>query len=273
MNLESCTALVTGGAVRIGRAVCAALAQRGCNVVVHYWRSRREAEALARELRGTGVRAACVRARLRSQSDCAGLLRRAWECGGPVNALINNAAVFHKDRLRDATETRLRGEFQVNAFAPILLTRLFAGRLLERGAGRSRPREASYPSGGSRPWIIREGEPGAGPAGKVVNLLDCRIAGWEAGSLPYTLSKKALADFTRLAAVELAPWITVNGVAPGPVLAPDGKGRGAAREPAGPILLRRPIAPADVAAAVVFLLESDAVTGQILFVDGGQHLC
>jgi len=272
MNLECCTALVTGGAVRIGRAICQALAQRGCNVVVHYWRSRRAAERLARELRGLGVRATCVGARLRSQSDCAGLLRRAWQCGGPVNVLINNAAAFHKDRLLDATETKLRAELEINTLAPIFLTRLFARRLLARAAGRTRLDNAPYPVGGSQPWILREGAAGPELAGKVVNLLDRRIAALEAGCLPYLLSKKALADFTRLAALELAPWIAVNGVAPGPVLAPAARGA-AAKDMAGPVPLQRPVTPQDVAAAVVYLLEADAITGQIIFVDGGQRLC
>jgi NAD(P)-dependent dehydrogenase (short-subunit alcohol dehydrogenase family) len=106
----------------------------------------------------------------------------------------------------------------------------------------------------------------------VVNLLDHRIVGVPTDCVPYLLSKKMLAEFTRMAALELATSITVNGVAPGPVLAVDKRRNLAAREKAGDIPLARRPTPEDVAAAVVFLLESDSITGQTIFVDGGRHL-
>jgi pteridine reductase len=105
-----------------------------------------------------------------------------------------------------------------------------------------------------------------------VNLLDRRVAGNEVGCLPYLLSKKMLAEFTRIAAVELAPSIAVNGVAPGAILPPAGAAPGKTFDLAGPALLRYRCQPQDVARAVTFLLESDGITGQILFVDAGQHL-
>jgi NAD(P)-dependent dehydrogenase (short-subunit alcohol dehydrogenase family) len=108
--------------------------------------------------------------------------------------------------------------------------------------------------------------------GKIVNLLDRRIASLDAASVPYALTKKALAELTRLAALELAPGITVNGIAPGPVLPPPGKGEKYLRDHAGPVPLKRRITSEDIADAVMFLLKSDSITGQIVFVDGGQHL-
>jgi NAD(P)-dependent dehydrogenase (short-subunit alcohol dehydrogenase family) len=245
VNLEGKTALVTGGAVRIGRAIGEALAGEGCNVIVHCNTSRSAARQLVQRLRAGGVGAWAVQARLRGESDCERLMARAVRVAGKVDILVNNAAVFHKHGLRDTSEARLMTELRINALVPVFLTRSFARRLA-RGA--------------------------PGPAGKVVNLLDRRIAGGGAGCLPYLLSKKMLAEFTAIAALELAPGITVNAVAPGPVLPPAAGSRSAAKEPAGTLPLGRRIAPRDVAMAVIYLLQSDAVTGQVIFVDGGQHL-
>lgn len=249
MDLRSRRALVTGGAVRIGRAVCERLAESGCDVAVHYRRSGDEAEQLVEALRRRGVRSFAVAGELGSERDCEALLAAAWQKTGGLDILVNNAAVFHKDDLASVTEEKLLGEIRVNLFAPLFLTRAFAARVRgpDRPAGRA----------------VR---------GKVVNLLDRRIVGQDPACLPYVLSKKMLAAFTRTAAVELAPEITVNGVAPGAVLAPVGEGEEAVREAAGRAPLRHRCTPDDVAQAVRYLLTSDAVTGQIVFVDAGQHL-
>ena len=239
MNLQGKTALVTGGAVRMGRAICEALAARGCQLVIHYHHSAKQAVDLAASLERQGVRAWADKAELRSQRDCERLLARAWKQAGGLDVLINNAAVFHKDSLATCTEEKLLSELRVNLFAPLFLTRAFAARTKR---------------------------------GKVINLLDRRVASHEPGCLPYLLSKQALAALTQIAALELAPGITVNGVAPGAVLAPPGKGARYLHDHAGRVPLQRRVSAPDVAAAVVALLEMDAVTGQIMFVDGGQHL-
>lgn len=249
MKLESATALVTGGAVRIGRAICEALAEAGCNVVVHYNASEDAAVELVDRLGGYGVLAVPVRGELGSETSAEDVIADAWARAGKVDILVNSAAVFHKDSLLALTEEKLMNEMSVNAFAPIFLTRAFARRLSDvRSAGQD---------------VI---------TGKVVNLLDRRITGNEVGCLPYLLSKKMLANFTRNAALELAPAITVNAVAPGAVLPPPGEGERYLRELAGHIPLGRAGAPRDVAEAVLYLLKSSVITGQTIFVDGGQHL-
>jgi len=252
MNLQAGTALVTGGAVRIGRAICAALASRGCGVVVHYHRSEQEARQLVARLRGQGGRAFAVQGALDSQGDAECLIERACEAAQDINILVNNAAVFEKETLMSADEQKVLAGLRVNLLAPMFLTRGFAARLMKADMTES------------------------GIKGKVVNLLDRRIVGTEKGCLPYQLCKKALADFTRLAALEMAPSITVNGVAPGAILPPVGPAGSAEGETvvdyAGVVPLQRRCTPEDVAEAVVFLLESDAITGQVVFVDGGQHL-
>jgi NAD(P)-dependent dehydrogenase (short-subunit alcohol dehydrogenase family) len=136
----------------------------------------------------------------------------------------------------------------------MLLTRRFAERLLARRAP-----GAPHASRGAL-------------LGRIVNLLDRRVAHHEAGCVPYLVSKKALAEFTCSAAIELAPEFAVNGVAPGAVLPPPGKGDDTLWDAAGPVPLNARCRPEDVAEAVAWLLESDVVTGQIVYVDGGQHL-
>ncbi len=246
MDLKGKRALVTGGAVRIGQSICEALARQGCSVVVHYRRSEREASLLAHKLQADGGEAFAVCADLSDESSCVELIQDAAGVAGGLDILVNNASVFHRDSLLETTEAKLRSEIEINAFVPIFLSRAFA-RL-------SRP--AAWSS----------------PCAKIVNLLDRRIEGQERGALPYILSKKMLAEFTKVAALELAPEITVNAVAPGPVLPPPGEGPERTRELAGETPLGVPLPPEGVAEAVVYLLQADAVTGQTIFVDGGQHL-
>ena len=165
------------------------------------------------------------------------VVRQAMAVAGKLDILVNNAAVFDKQRLLQVTAEAIRAEWEVNLLAPLLLMQAFARRVKR---------------------------------GRIINLLDCRIASHQSDAVPYSLAKKSLADLTRLAALELAPGITVNGVAPGPVLIADTVG--ATRESAGPLPLKiRPSVQA-VVKAVLFLLESDAITGQIIFVDSGRHL-
>jgi len=239
MELNGKCVLVTGGAVRIGHAICEALAARGCTVVVHYRTSEHEAFALVDSLRASGVEAFAVQAALGDAASCTALMDACVAAAGGVDFLVNNASVFHRDSLLNTTEAKLLLELQVNAFVPLFLTQALA-------------RVAS--------------------SGKIVNLLDRRVEGVECGALPYVLSKKMLADFTQLAALELAPEFTVNAVAPGPVLPPPGEGPARTRDLAGATPLGVGLTPDAVAQAVVYLLEADAVTGQTLFVDGGQRL-
>jgi len=239
MNLHDKVVLVTGGAVRIGAAICEALADKGCHVVIHCGRSSAEAAQLGRRLKARGVNAWVVRKVLRTEADCRAVVDEARRKAGRLDILVNNAAVFHKDSLKTATEAKLKAEFGLNLFVPIWLTRRFA-----------------------------EGT----ETGSVINLLDRRVVANDTECLPYSLSKKALAAFTAEAALALAPGIVVNGVAPGAVLPPPGKGLSYLKDRAGRIPLVARTTPQQVARAVVGLLELDGVTGQVLFVDGGQHL-
>lgn len=226
MDLNGKRALVTGGAVRIGRAITEALQSAGMEVVVQYLHSVDAAKALSPRT---------VRADLADPQACSRLIAQA----GPVDVLINNASLFTRDVLPDATPAQVCREFSVNLFAPLELIRTFAAQ--------------------ARP-------------GAVVNLLDRRVRCHDTSCAPYLLTKKGLEELTRLAALEYAPGIRVNAVAPGPVLPPPDSAAIDARERAGRIPLDVLPTPGQIAEAVLFLLQADAVTGQTLFVDGGQHL-
>lgn len=239
MRAYSKVALVTGGAVRIGGAICEALAREGIHVVIHCNRSAAAADILARRLRRGGVKAWVVRQELRDQDSCEALIRNVRKLAGRLDFLVNNAAVFHKQRLAVVTWADLEEEFRVNCFVPVCLMRAFAMQTRR---------------------------------GKVVNLLDRRVAANDPECPVYSVSKKALAAFTTEAALALAPGIVVNAVAPGPVLPPPGKGMSYLHDRAGRIPLACKVKPADVAAGVLTMLRLESVTGQILFVDGGQHL-
>ncbi|MDD5678431.1 MAG: SDR family oxidoreductase [Kiritimatiellae bacterium] len=242
MQLKGKTALVTGGARRIGAALCEALAAEGCRVVIHYNRSAHPAAALAARLRRNGARAWTVPGDFRTgdyqtSRSADRVVRQAVAVAGRLDILVNNAAVFDKQRLLRSTAEAVRAEWEVNLLAPLMLMQAFARRFKR---------------------------------GRIINLLDCRITSHQPDAVPYILAKKSLADLTRLAALELAPGITVNGVAPGPVLAADAAG--ATRESAGPLPLKIRPTVQEVVKAALFLLKSDVITGQIIFVDSGRHL-
>jgi NAD(P)-dependent dehydrogenase (short-subunit alcohol dehydrogenase family) len=233
------TALVTGAARRIGRAVSLDLAASGSNVVVHYSSSAGEAEALASEISRLGVRAIALRADLAKPDEVERLVALAEERAGPLDVLVNNASVFEPETIDAASLDRLVRSVEVNAWAPFVLTRAFARRF-----GR----------------------------GRVVNLLDTRVSGLDLAHVGYVLGKQLLAVLTRMTAVAFAPGLTVNAVAPGLILPPAGEGEEYLARLAHGLPLQRHGAAEDVARAVLFLLESDFITGQVVFVDGGRHL-
>lgn len=226
-SLRGKSALVTGGARRIGAAICRELAARGASVVVHYRHSEVEAIGMNRVL-GNGVFS--VRGDLSNPQEREWVFREAAEWMGRVDILVNNASVFGPDAERDPVRLR-----EVNVEAPLDLARRVAAQ-----------------AGG----------------GCVVQMLDSRIARAGPDRFPaYAASKRDLAESVLRLAREWAPHTRVNGVAPGPVLMPED-----VREAAGELPLGRRPTPEDVARAVAFLAENDSITGQILFVDGGQHL-
>jgi pteridine reductase len=233
------TALVTGAAQRIGRGIALALAERGMNVVVHHRQSAEQAERVCAAVAERGARAWPLSADLGDPEASAALVERALGLAGSLDVLINNASSFSPDGIVDASFDRLVATLRVNAWAPLLLTRSFA-RLVGRG--------------------------------KIVNLLDAKLASNDRSHVSYLLSKHMLAVMTRMTALEFAPEITVNAVAPGLILPPAGRDERYLEALARRIPLRRHGTTEDVVAAVLFLLGSDFMTGQVIYVDGGAHL-
>jgi pteridine reductase len=246
LNIAGKTALVTGGALRIGKVICEALADGGCNVAVHYRTSGAAAACLVDSLRAKGVRASSFQTDMDDIREVELLPERVQAAMGEIDFLINNASVFHKSSLLESTPESIAAEVQVNALAPIALMRALAR--------------------------LRQQEILGWPRKRIVNILDRRVAGLERGMLPYQLSKNMLRDATRIAALELGPGFSVNAVAPGPILPPPGEGVAYLVDKAGPMVLANRPNPAHVADAVLFLLKSEGITGQVLYVDSGQHL-
>ena len=235
------TALVTGGATRIGRAISLRLATLGWAVAVHYRESDADAQTLADEIEAAGGAAVTLDADLAIESQTAGLMARAAMLG-PVTCLVNNAAEFERDEITDATRESWDMHMETNLRAPFVLCQAMA---------RDLPADAQ---------------------GAIINLIDQRVWNLTPHFMSYTLSKAGLWTLTRTLALALAPDIRVNAIGPGPTLPSKRQSPTlfAAQQSAQP--LGRGAAPDEIADAVAYLLDAPAVTGQMLALDGGQHL-
>jgi NAD(P)-dependent dehydrogenase (short-subunit alcohol dehydrogenase family) len=236
------TALVTGGAQRIGRALALSLAEDGYAVAVHYHGSHKAAEGLVEQIRNKGSAATALDADLADESAVLGLLPRAEREFGPVGCLVNNAAVFANDTVETATRESWDRHLAVNLRAPFLLIQNFAARL-----------------------------PGH-MGGVIINLLDQRVWSLTPYFVSYTLAKAGLWTLTRTMALALAPRIRVNGIGPGPTLPSPRQTSEQFTRQCELMPLHRGTSPREVAAAMRFILAAPAMTGQMIALDGGQHL-
>lgn len=238
-ELSGKTALVTGAARRIGRAVALHLAEHGADVVVHYRRSFEEAAAVAEQIERLGRRAWTLEADLSDGSVLCSVIENAFAMAGNVGILVNNASSFAASEFETMTLEDLLESIKVEAWAPFTLGRDFA-RIM----------------GG----------------GHIVNILDTRVAGFDWKHTAYHAAKHMLGLFTREMAIKLAPDVAVNAVAPGLILPPAGKDAAYLEGLKDALPLKRIGDPRDVAEAVLYLVTSRFVTGQVIFVDGGRHL-
>ncbi len=235
-------ALVTGGAVRIGRAIALSLARNGYDVVVHSRCLRPDGETIQGEIAAAGARAALVCADLADHEALADLLPAAERALGPVSLLVNNASEFHGDEVGALQPAVWDRHFDVNLRAPVLLAEALAARLPP------------------------------GTAGAVVNILDQRVLKPTPRFFSYSLAKAGLWQATRMLAQALAPRVRVNAVAPGPTLRNVRQDAEAFARQSGAVPLGRGPTPEEIAGAVLFLAGASSVTGQTVAVDGGQHL-
>ncbi|MFB3817028.1 MAG: SDR family NAD(P)-dependent oxidoreductase [Candidatus Methylomirabilales bacterium] len=242
MDIDGKVAIVTGAGKRVGRAIALALAERGAELVLHYRRSEREAQEVLAEAKRRGGKPVAVRADLARRDEIAGIVEAAAQAFGRVDILVNSASVFYATPWPGLTEAQWDEHLEVNLTAPFLLSSA-AGRLMQR-LGR----------------------------GKIVNLADIAGAQVWKDYLPYSVSKAGLLALTRGLAKMLAPAVQVNAIAPGVVLLPEGTSEEERERAVRRIPLRRVGTPAEVAHTVVYLIENDFVTGQVLTLDGGQSL-
>lgn len=234
--------LVTGAAHRIGRAIALRLADAGFAVAIHVRRSSGAGDTLAEEICKAGGRAAVVAADLADASATIALVEAASRAVGPLTCLVNNASEFEFDTLETLSPASWARHIDVNLRAPLLLAQAFARQVPEATSG------------------------------LVINLIDQRVLRPSPEFFSYAVSKAALWDATRMMAQALAPRIRVNAVAPGPTLRSIHQSPADFEAESGSTLLGRGTSPDEIAAAVAFLLDAPAITGQMLTLDGGQHL-
>ena len=245
-------ALVTGAGKRLGRAMALYLAGRGFDVAVHYSGSAEAAEEVAAEITALGRRAVTLKADFLVEDEVAGLLPRAVEeLGGPITCLVNNASIFEYDSVRSATRESWDRHLESNLRAPFVLTQAMAGQGLTASEN-------------------AQGEPVA--SGLIVNMIDQRVRKLTPEFMSYTIAKMGLWAMTRTTAQALAPAIRVNAIGPGPTLRGSRQSEEHFAAQRAATILERGADTQDITAALGYFLDAPTVTGQLLCVDGGQHL-
>ncbi len=242
MSGETRNVLVTGAARRLGRAIALDLASAGWDIALHYNSSDADAEDVAQAIRAMGRRVALLRADLTREAETEALVVRAVAALGPIAALVNSASNFENDDWMSATRDSWDKHIEVNLRAPFVLAQAFA---------RALPHDSH---------------------GAIVNLIDQRVLKPTPQFLSYSLSKAGLFWLNTTLAQALAPRIRVNAVGPGPTIINARQSEADFRRQREATILGAGAEPADVCAAVRYLLDAAAVTGQMIAVDGGQHL-
>ncbi|MBB5701371.1 NAD(P)-dependent dehydrogenase (short-subunit alcohol dehydrogenase family) [Ochrobactrum daejeonense] len=240
--LAKCPVLVTGGARRIGKAIVEDLAAHGFPVAIHCNHSADEGAALASAITDSGGTACVVRADLSSEADVRNLVQDASRQIGPIRLLVNNASLFQDDRMGNLDMGLWDKHFAIHLKAPVLLAEGMAGTLPK------------------------------GEDALVINVIDQRVWKPNPNFFSYTLSKTALWNATQTMAQALAPHIRVNAIAPGPTLPSERQRPGDFERQVGKLLLRRAPELSEFGRTVRYLWESRSVTGQMIALDGGQHL-
>lgn len=239
MNLENKNALITGGAKRLGRAVALALAERGVNIAIHYNHSKEEAVALSKEINANGLKCTLVGANCEKIKEVQDAVKKSAEALGGLDILINNAAIFFPTPLKTVSEKDWDNHININTKAPFFFAREFA--LL---GGKS----------------LR----------KIINMADGYGSSPSPNFIPYGISKAGVIALTKGLAKALAPDILVNCICPGPILRHENIELTSHQKVVTRTLLKREGTPEDIVKTVIFLLESDYITGQEIYVDGGR---
>ncbi|MEA4812083.1 MAG: SDR family oxidoreductase [Anaerolineaceae bacterium] len=243
MELKGKTALVTGSGIRLGRAIAKALAKQGCNLALHFNRSSAEAESLKKEINHFGGEYLLFQADLSQESEIKSLMMRISDSFDCLQILVNNAGIYPKGKGLEVDSKTLQEVFQLNLFSQIALIQAFAGQLPPPAEGR------------------------------IVNISDSKVFKRGTDHFAYRLTKSAINEMTMQFALELAPRITVNAVAPG-IMMPLAGNEDMDMQPVAErrIPLKRIGSPEMIAENVIHLLKQDFITGQIIRVDGGENI-
>lgn len=231
------TALITGAANRIGRAIALHLAEQGYDIALHYHTSQKAAEETRCRIISMGRHCELFQADLSQEQEVIALARDVF-ASFHLDILINNASIFIPSEIFSEMDTA-RDMFNVNFWAPFILVKKFA-KSFDRGL--------------------------------IVNLLDSDISKRKTCHFDYLLTKKMLSDLTEMSAYHLAPGIRVNGIAPGTVLAPAAEDQDYLRKMGQDVPLRRPGSLSEICSTLAYFIENEFVTGQVIYVDGGKHL-
>lgn len=234
--------LITGAAHRVGRAVAFDLAAHGFGVAVHYLSNEIKAEELVASIQEVGGRAVAVKADLEDEEQVKSIIPKAAEVLGPLTVLVNNASIFENDTVESCTRESWDKHINVNLRAPFVLSQMFADQLPE------------------------------GLEGSIVNILDQRVWNLTPFFMSYTVSKSALWTLTQTLALSLAPKVRVNGVGPGPTIKNVRQSEDDFARQWSEIPLGRRVMPDEIADAVRFIINAPSMTGQMIALDGGQHL-
>lgn len=232
------SAIVTGGAHRIGKSIALRLSEMGYDILLHYRSSGKGAEETRQKILENGVKCRLIQADLSEKKAAASIFGQIPDDWHP-EILVNNASIFQASDFHDKGSEKLDLHYHINFRSPYLLTKLFFQNFGE---------------------------------GHIINLLDTKVADHHTDHLDYILTKKLLRDFTLIAAAELGPGVRVNGIAPGLVLPPAGKDEEYLLEKARNIPLQKIGDLEQIGNAVDFLVKNPFITGQIIFVNGGEHL-
>lgn len=232
-------ALVTGGAKRIGKSIALKLAELGYNIALHYNHFTEEATKACKEIESNKVKCRLYKCDLSNEKEVSGLIKSVYKDFSDLELLINNASIFPRANIIDTENELFDKVFNINLKAPFILLRDFA-KLASKGL--------------------------------IINMLDTKISVNDNIYSAYWLTKKGLADLTLIAAKEFGPGIRVNGICPGLILPPKDKDQAYLDSLAKKLPLQKKGSPEDITNAVEFFVKNEYVTGQFLFMDGGQHL-